>query len=207
MRIALLMAASLLATTACDNRETPEGQAGAGTTAAAESDAAGAFAEAAPSAQDFAQAVAISDMYEIAAANIALKRAAGAPTKGFARMMVADHTKSSQALKEAIAASGQSLAMPTELDTEHQAQVDILNSLNGPDFDREYMSQQMAAHRKALGLLKSYGGSGDVAELRQFAQVTIPTVQKHHDWLEQNSPSPGATGGTPGATMDATPAP
>jgi putative membrane protein len=43
--------------------------------------------------------------------------------------------------------------------------------------------------------------------LRQFAQSTIPAVQMHHDWLDQNSPSPGATGGTPGATMDSTPAP
>jgi putative membrane protein len=207
MRIALLMAASLLATTACDNRETPTQQAGAGSTAAPAADAAGAFAETAPSAQEFAQMQAMSDMYELASSNIALKRAAGAPTKEFAQMMVADHTKSTQALKDAIAASGQSLALPTKLDTEHQAQIDILESLNGPDFDREYMSQQMAGHRKALTLLKSYGGNGDVAELRQFAQATIPVVQKHHDWLDNNSPSPGATGGTPGATMESTPAP
>lgn len=200
MRIALLMAASLLATTACGNPAEEDQPVAAGTSAADSG-------MAAPSAQEFAQAAAMSDMYEIAAANVALKRASDTPTKEFAQMMVADHTQSSKALKDALAASGQNLALPGKLDAEHQAQVDILESLNGRDFDREYMSQQMAAHRKALALLKSYGGNGDVAELRQFAQATIPAVQKHHDWIDQNYPSPGATGGTPGATMDSTPAP
>lgn len=206
MRIALLMTASLLATTACDNRETPGEQAGSGM-AASPTDAAGTIAEAAPSAQEFVQAAAMSDRYEIASAELALKRAESAATKEFAQMMATDHTRSSQALKEAIATSGQSLALPQKLDTEHQAQIDILKSLNGADFEREYLSQQMAGHRKALTLLKSYGGNGDIAELRQFAQATIPAVQKHHDWLDQNAPIPGATGDAPGAAMDATPAP
>jgi putative membrane protein len=206
MRIAFLMAASLLATTACGNPAEQDQRVGADTGAMSGETAAG-MAEPAPTAQEFAQKVAMSDMYEIAAGNVALKRAAGTPTKEFAQMMVTDHSQSSEALKDAVAASGQSLAMPGKLDAEHQAQVDILESLEGPDFDREYMSQQMAAHRKALALLKSYGGNGDVAELRQFAQSAIPTVQKHHDWLDQNSPSPSATGGTPGTTMGATPAP
>ena len=39
--------------------------------------------------------------------------------------------------------------------------------------------------------LKAYGGEGELAELRQFAQGAIPTVQKHHDWLEKNTPQPG----------------
>lgn len=206
MRRGLLIAASLLATTACGN-PAEQDQPMTAETAAADSMAAASPGEAVPNAQAFAQAAAMSDMYEIAAANAALKRASGTPTKEFAQMMIADHTQSSKALKDAIATSGQNLALPGKLDSEHQAQVDILESLNGTDFDREYMSQQMAAHRKALALLKSYGGNGDVAELRQFAQATIPAVQKHHDWLDQNYPSPGATGGTPGATMDSTPAP
>lgn len=210
MRMALMMAASLLALAACDGRETTDGVAGTATgdaMAGSNADADGAFAEAPPSAQEFAQTVAMSDMYELAAARLAMKRAEGTPTREFAQMMITDHTRSSQALKDAIAASGQTLGMPDQLGSEHRAQVDILESLNGSDFDREYISQQMAAHRKALTLLKAYGASGDSAELRQFAQSTIPTIQKHADWLDNNSPSPSATGGTPGATMDSTPAP
>jgi putative membrane protein len=110
--------------------------------------------------------------------------------------MVADHTKSAKALKDAIGGAGQDFSMPANLDTEHQAQIDVLQSLQGAAFDREYISQQMAAHSKALALLKAYGGEGDDAELRQFAQSTIPVVQKHHDWLQSNA-SDAATAQTP----------
>ncbi|MFM7349161.1 MAG: DUF4142 domain-containing protein [Erythrobacter sp.] len=203
---ALLIAASLLAT-ACGNRQAenePE-RADAGT-AIAQPDAGGAFAVQAPSAQDFAQRAAMSDMFEIQSSNIALKKVKPGGVRDFAQMMIADHTKSSEAMKQAIAASGQTLAMPASLDATRQSQIAVLNRLEGQDFEREYLNQQMAAHREALALLKSYAGSGDTAELRQFAQSTIPAVQKHHDWLETNAPgasparaTPSATGGTPGA--------
>ncbi len=216
MRIALLIAASLLAA-ACSGREAEAQRADTGTdtgTDIAQPDAGGAFAAKPPSAQDFAQAVAMSDMYELGAANIAAKKVKTGPVREFANMMIADHSKSSKALKDAIAASGQSLAMPAKLGGEHQSLINALGRLDGEDFEREYMAQQMTAHRKALDLLKSYAGGGDMAELRQFAQATIPAVQKHQDWLNANgsatSPSQKtaeATGGNPGATMAATLAP
>lgn len=205
MRIALLIAGSLLAT-ACGGRDAAE-QAPMADTGMTEGDAGGAFAEQPPSAPEFAQTAAMSDMYEIATANLALENADSEKTREFAQMMVVDHTKSSEALKQAITASGQTLPLPAKLDAEHQAKVEILERLDGLDFDREYISQQITAHRKTLSLLKAYAGNGDIAELRQFAQATIPAVQKHHDWLEDNSPVSGATGGTPGATLGATPAP
>lgn len=210
MRTALLIAASLLAT-ACGNQQAegePE-RADAGT-AIAQPDAGGAFAAQAPSAQDFAQMAAMSDMFEIESSNIALKKVKSGPVRDFAQMMVADHTKSSQALKEAVTTSGQSLGMPASLDATRQSQLAVLNRLEGQEFEREYMNQQMAAHRQALEMLKTYAASGDTAELRQFAQSTIPAVQKHHDWLETNAPgtsparaTPDATGGTPGQTTPA----
>lgn len=211
MRIALLIAASLLAT-ACSDREAEAERADTGT-GIAQPDAGGAFAAKPPSAQDFAQSVAMSDRYEIEAANIAAKKVKTGPTREFANMMIADHSKSTKALKDTIAASGQTLAMPAKLDAEHQSLIDALSRLSGEDFEREYMTQQMAAHRKALELLKSYASGGDVAELRQFAQATIPTVQKHEDWLNTNGSAtssslanPQATGGTADATMNSTPA-
>lgn len=192
MRIALLIAASLLATAcnepAADNNQT-EGAAGM-----AQNDAAGAFAEEAPPALGFAEATAMSDMYEVTAGNIALERAESEAVREFAQMMVADHTQSSRDLEQALGGSVEDFSMPASLDTEHQAQVDILQSLQGDAFDREYLTQQMAAHRKTLAMLKAYGGNGDVAELRQFAQSTTPVVQKHLDWLESNSPMAGAAG-------------
>ncbi len=206
MRTALLIAASLMAA-ACD-QSPRDGGAEAGSTAGTDvagADADGAFAAEAPAAAEFARRIAISDMYEITAGNLAAEKAGSDEVREFGRMMVADHTRSSQQLKTALADAGQTVELPKEVDGEHRAQLDILRSLNGADFDREYMTQQITAHRKATELLKSYAGEGDSAELRQFAQGVIPVVQKHHDWLQENATvtgsaaAPSATGGTPGA--------
>lgn len=186
MRIALLVAASLLAT-ACDNRESDD------QTVPANSQMPGALntgqaANAPLTAEAFAQTVAMSDMYEIAAGELALEKAESDQTREFARMMVTDHTRSTQGLREAIAGSGQTPAMPDALDIEHQSQIDTLRNLDGADFDRQYMTQQRVAHERALDLLQSYANNGDVPALRQFAQTTAPVVQKHHDWILQNNP-------------------
>lgn len=191
MRIALLIAASLLAT-ACNQTAADDNQT-ADTPGTAQNDAAGAFAEEAPPALGFAEAAAMSDMYEVTAGNIALERGKSDAVREFAQMMIADHTKSAAAMEQALGGSVEDFSMPASLDTEHQAQVDILQSLQGGAFDREYLTQQMAAHRETLALLKAYGGNGDVAELRQYAQSTIPVVQKHIDWLDKNTRMPGTT--------------
>lgn len=204
MRIGLMMAASLLALTACEGREAQDAPMATDTGMTGAAD--GTLGDQPPAAQGFAREVSLSDMYEITTGRLALEKAEDARTREFAQMMIDDHTRSTQALKEAVTTGNQTFNMPASLDPERQAQLDILQRLDGADFDREYLSQQMAGHRKTLDLLKSYAASGDVAELRQFAQGAIPTVQKHHDWLEQNAP--GMAGGTPGAmTTAATPAP
>ncbi|NBB23655.1 DUF4142 domain-containing protein [Porphyrobacter sp. SLTP] len=189
MRIPLLIAASLLAT-ACDSPGSDANMAASGV-GEAQNDADSALTEEAPTSLAFVQAAAMSNLYEIAAANIALDKAEAGSVRDFAQMMVTDHSKALETLEDAVGSSGQTLALPINLDADHQAKVDILQSLQGAAFDREYLSQQMTAHREALTLLKAYGGEGEIAELRQFAQGAIPTVQKHHDWLEKNTPQPG----------------
>lgn len=211
MRTALLIAASLLAVACNGGQGEAEAERADAGTGIAQPDAAGTTGAVAPAAQDFAQMAAMSDMFEIESSNIALKKVKSGPVREFAQMMIADHTNSSEALKNAVQQSGKSLTMPASLDATRQSQIAVLNRLDGQDFEREYMNQQMAAHRQALDLLKAYAANGDTAELRQFAQSTIPAVQKHHDWLETNasgtSPvraTPGATGGTPGMTGQTT---
>ena len=189
MRIPLLIAASLLAT-ACDSPGTDENMAASGVGPAV-NDASDALTEGPPSSLAFVQGIIRSNLYEIAAGNIALDKAEASSVRDFAQMMVTDHSKALETLEDAVGSSGQTLALPINLDADHQAKVDILQSLQGAAFDREYLSQQMTAHREALTLLKAYGGKGEIAELRQFAQGAIPTVQKHHDWLEKNTPQPG----------------
>ena len=84
-------------------------------------------ATSAPSAQDFVNKVAISDMFEIQSSQLALSKEADADTKPFAEKMVQDHQKTSSELKGLAEGSMVKLTLPTSLDSEHQ---NMLNELN-----------------------------------------------------------------------------
>ncbi|PXW76337.1 putative membrane protein [Blastomonas natatoria] len=137
-----------------------------------------------------------SDRYEIQAGELAVKNGQSQQVKDFGKRMVEDHTKSSQDMKAMVAQANLGAQPPARLDDEHQAMIDRLKAARGEAFDREYMSQQMAAHRKALALHQGYAQNGENTELKGFAAQVIPVVQKHHDWLEQQGH--GANGTTAG---------
>ena len=132
-------------------------------------------------APDFVAKAAASDMFEIAAAEVAQKRATNAKVKAFAAMMVKDHTKSTADLKKAIADSGQTITPPAALPADLQAKLDDLNKADAKDFDKTYMDNQVDAHQNALNLLQRYAQDGDVSAIKAFAAATAPVVQKHHD--------------------------
>ncbi|WP_312164778.1 DUF4142 domain-containing protein [Phenylobacterium sp.] len=129
-------------------------------------------------APDFVAKAGASDLFEIEAAKLAQTRAKNAQLKKFAADMVAAHTKSTAALKKAIADSGQTtLAPPVALPNDLQ---DKLGDLAKADnFDAAYMDNQVDAHQAALDVLQRYAEDGDVAAIKAFAAATAPTVQQH----------------------------
>jgi putative membrane protein len=113
----------------------------------------------APSAQDFVNKVAISDMFEIQASQLALSKQADADTKPFAEKMVQDHQKTSSELKGLVEGSMVKLTLPTSMDSEHQKMLDELNAKSGKDFDQAYDRMQVKAHREAVALFEAYSKS------------------------------------------------
>ena len=132
-------------------------------------------------APDFVAKAAASDMFEIQAAKLAQTRATNPDVKKFAAMMVADHTKSTAALKKAIADSGQAITPPATLPDNLKDKLDDLTKVEAKDFDKDYMDNQVDAHQAALDLLQRYAQDGDVVQIKVFAAETAPTVQKHLD--------------------------
>lgn len=134
------------------------------------------------SAPVLVEKAAVSDMFEIQAARLAEQRAKDPAVKSFAAMMVKDHTKSTNALKAAIDASGQTtLTLPAALPQDKQDALDDLNKTDPDAFDKAYMDGQVDAHQDALNLLQRYAEDGDVEQLKSFAAATAPVVQQHLD--------------------------
>ena len=136
-------------------------------------------AELPKSTAGFVKAAAMSDMYEIAAAKIALHRSQSDEVRQFAQRMIHDHTQSTDALKHALAQTNLGVMPPDHFDNRHQGMIDDLRAAYDKDFDRRYMDQQVAAHEEARTLLKGYAGSGDNPEIKHFAGKILPTVEMH----------------------------
>ena len=139
----------------------------------------------APSAQDFVNKVAVSDMFEIQSSQIALAKQADADTKPFAEKMVQDHQKTSSELKALVDSGKVKAKLPAALDSQHQKMLDDLKAKNGKDFDQGYDQIQVKAHRDAVALFEAYAKAGDNAELKDWAGKTLPHLKEHLSMAEK----------------------
>jgi putative membrane protein len=135
----------------------------------------------------FVTGAAVSDMYEIAAAQIARQKSTTPAIKTFAAKMVHDHSASTAALKKILASGAANATAPTAMDARRQGLVDNLNKAAPGDFDKTYVDQQVAAHDEALTLFKGFADHGDNDALKAFAAQTAPTIQSHLDMAKQMS--------------------
>ena len=133
----------------------------------------------APSTPDFVQKAAMSDMYEVQAGRLAAEKGQSDAVKQFAQQMVDAHTKTTEELMGIVKSKNIKVDLPSTLDSTHQKLIDDLNSASVQDFDKTYAKQQVDAHQQAVDLFKKYAAKGDDADVKQFAEKTLPTIEHH----------------------------
>jgi putative membrane protein len=117
-----------------------------------------------------------SGAFEIEASKLALSKATSGEVKTFAGRMVDDHTRVANELRQA--AGG--LSVPAEPDAAQRAKIDALSNANGADFDRSYANEVgVAAHEEAVALFDDYARNGTDANLKAFAEKTLPALRDH----------------------------
>jgi putative membrane protein len=133
----------------------------------------------APTTEDFAKTVAMSDMFEIQSGQIAADKAQNDDVQSFGKQMADDHTQTTDDLKELIEDEEIKVELPRKLYDEHQAKLDRLKGLSGTRFDKEYVQIQIDAHQKAVALFESYAAAGDNDDLKKWAADTVPALKEH----------------------------
>lgn len=116
-------------------------------------------------------------MVEVKLGNLALAKAQSEEVKRFAEMMVADHTKANNDLKEV--AAKKSVALPTDVSDEQKSMLDKLAKLSGADFDKEYVKAMVEDHEKDVKEFKTQSENGTDADVKAFATRTLPTLESH----------------------------
>jgi putative membrane protein len=125
----------------------------------------------------FVEKAATGGMLEVQLGQLAQQKASSEQVKQFAAKMAEDHAKANDELKQIASAKG--AQVPAALDKSEQKEIQKLEKLSGSDFDREYMKRMVSDHKDDVSAFEKEAKSGKDAELKSFAQKTLPTLQEH----------------------------
>lgn len=136
--------------------------------------AAPAPAPTASSDQEFIDQAATSGIAEVAGGQAARTGAKSRAVRAFGARMVADHTRANNRLM----ALARRLKMPVTPAGEPPAPAP------GPEFDRQYIGEQVSAHQQAIALFESEAQSGQNPQLKRFAAQSLPMLRHHLQMAE-----------------------
>jgi putative membrane protein len=153
--------------------------------------AATALSASTPTADDFRHKAMASDAFEIASSKLALKNSESAKVHSFARLMIRDHTKTTEHLlqgsgmtkadvdKKIAPGPDGKFASNDLVDQTHADSLNKLASGKGKDFDSDYASGQVSGHKDAVAMFGDYAKNGDDKSLKAWAKETLPTLKMH----------------------------
>ncbi|WBB67197.1 DUF4142 domain-containing protein [Micromonospora sp. WMMD812] len=184
--------------------------------------AAAAQAAAQPSSQDtqYLQAIHQVNLFEITTGELAQQKGQNQRVKDLGKMFVTDHTQLDQTVQQT--ASQLNVQLPNAPTADQQAVIDQLNNASGAEFDRQWVTAQLAGHVQAIQATQTEISQGSEQSVVQLAQTSLPVLQAHYDELVQlaqqlgipvpqasasGTPSPGATTESPGTESPGTESP
>ena len=125
----------------------------------------------------FIEKAAEGGMAEVELGKLASQKAQSAEVKQFGERMVKDHSAANDKLKQI--ASQKGVTPPSEMDSSTKREYDKLSNLSGAQFDREYIGHMVSDHEKDIKEFKSEEKSAQDADVKSFAQNTLPTLEEH----------------------------
>ncbi|GGH23979.1 DUF4142 domain-containing protein [Mucilaginibacter phyllosphaerae] len=129
--------------------------------------------------QDFVTTASSSNMFEIAAGQLAINQGINAGVKVFGQHMVNDHGQT--AIEMQTLAANKNWTIPTAMLPEHQEMYDALKVLSGQGFDKQFAAMMVTSHQKTVALFEQAAGKNGVpdGDLRAFASIKLPTLKEH----------------------------
>ena len=112
--------------------------------------------------------------------------------------MVQEHRVANQQLMTPVAAKD--FSVPQQLDEKHRKTTEKLSKMRGAEFDRAYMREMVEDHDTDVKKFRQQAQHGSDADLKTFAQNTLPVLEQHqkmaHD-ISKSLTAVGSSGQTP----------
>jgi putative membrane protein len=137
----------------------------------------------------FMKKAADGGMAEVALAKLAQTKSSNAEVKAFAEKLEQDHTKANDELKTL--AQSKNVTLPSTMSKMHQAKEDKLSKLSGAAFDRAYIADMLADHKKDVAEFERQSTQATDPDVKAFAAKTLPTLKDHLQQVQQLSKTVG----------------
>jgi putative membrane protein len=130
-----------------------------------------------PADRQFLNTAARTDMTEAHEGQMAQDQASRNDVKEFAKTLVQDHTDSYHQLSELAAKTGATI--PKGINTAKVPGIMSLVHLKGAGFDRQFIRDEIAAHRHAIAVFQQEAKQAKDPAVRDYASKMIPILEKH----------------------------
>jgi putative membrane protein len=126
--------------------------------------------------RDFVMEAASGGMMEVELGQLAQQKAVNQRVKDFGAMMVRDHSKANDDLKNAV--NGK-ITVPAALAEKHQKHVTHLKETTGTEFDRDYIKMMVDDHEADIKKFEDIARDSKDQAVRDFANNALPTLRNH----------------------------
>lgn len=117
------------------------------------------------------------NLFEIQAGQLVAQKAQDDQIKQFARMLVQDHQKANQKLKEV--AQSANIPIQEKLDPVHQAKIQKMQKCAAPELSRKFLFGQVAGHTMNVLEYQWQSQNAQNDQVKQYASQSLPKLQAH----------------------------
>ena len=131
----------------------------------------------------FAVDAADAGMLEVELGKLAQSKGVSTEIKNLGQMMVADHSKANDELKNL--ATQKNISIPAALSDKSQRKYDDLNEKTGKDFDKAYADDMVDDHEDVIDWFKKEAEKGNDPDLKAWASEKVPALEHHLQMSKQ----------------------
>ncbi|MCW5980267.1 MAG: DUF4142 domain-containing protein [Bryobacteraceae bacterium] len=123
---------------------------------------------------------------EVEAGKLAQERGSSDRVKEIGRMLVEDHSKAAEELRQIAAKKGMTVRMEQDRRSRRNKEETMgrLATMSGGDFDREFLQRQYRHHEREIRDFEHTAEKTDDPDLRNFASSRLPTLRRHRDMIQ-----------------------
>jgi putative membrane protein len=117
------------------------------------------------------------DLSAIEMARLALQKSNNKDVRDYANMIQSDHTSALEDLTDLM--KDKNVSQPRSVPPDVKKDIDIMNGLSGPEFDREFINRMVEDHKKTIEMFQERAAVVQDRDVRKYAEDLLPKLEMH----------------------------